>query len=251
MGVNYTMYLAPNGGRRSYVAAGVEDKVFDATQISGIVVGVDRRSRPITVGYSARTDTDAAVYAYNTDLAFNTGSGRGNDLASYQTEDPRITTTHWKALRGSASYSAPLAQTWIWSARTQYQYSPDVLISGEQFGLGGLTSVRGTSIDRPITGDKGISASVEVTSPELATGLRLLGFVDAGYLANNSPNGANRPSSDRLASAGLGLRYTKEPFAVALDYGRLLTGSRVPVTLNSAAPERGDDRLYINLSVRF
>lgn len=251
LGVNYTMYLPPDGGRRSYVTASLDDRVFDATQISGIVVGVDRRSRPITLGYAARTDTDTAVWAYNAALALNTGSGRANDLASYQNEDPRITTTRWKALRGGASYSAPFAQTWLWSARGQFQYSPDVLISGEQFGLGGLGSVRGTSIDRPITGDKGISASVEVTTPELAAGLRLSGFVDAGWLANNSPNGANRPSSDRLASAGLGLRYTKEPFAVALDYGRLLTGSRVPVTLNSAAPERGDDRLYLNLSVQF
>ena len=94
-------------------------------------------------------------------------------------------------------------------------------------------------------------ASLEVTTPEFATGLRLLGFVDAGYLANNSPNGANRPSGDRLASAGLGLRYAKEPMAVSLDYGRLVTGSRVPLTLNSAAPQRGDDKLYINVQVRF
>jgi len=251
MGVNYTLYLAPRGGRRSYVTLGLEDKVFDATQISGIVVGVDRRSRPITLGYSARTDTNAAVWGYNVDLAFNTGSGRNNDLASYQNEDPRITTEHWKAVRGGVSYSAPFAQTWIWSARGQYQYSPDVLISGEQFGLGGLGSVRGTSIDRPITGDKGVSASLELTTPELATGLRLLGFLDAGWLANNSPDGANRPSSDRLASLGLGLRFAKEPFAVSLDYGRLVTGSRVPLALNSAAPKRGDDRFYVNLSMRF
>ncbi|NPC57159.1 ShlB/FhaC/HecB family hemolysin secretion/activation protein [Caenimonas soli] len=251
LGVNYTLYLAPQGGRRSYVTFGLEDKVFDATQISGIVVGVDRRSRPITLGYSARTESDAAVRAYNVDLAFNTGSGRNNDLASYQNEDPRISTVHWKALRGGLSYSAPFAQTWIWSARSQYQYSPDVLISGEQFGLGGVGSVRGTSIDRPITGDKGVSASFEITTPELATGLRLLGFLDAGWLGNNSPDGFNRPSSDRLASLGLGLRFAKEPFAVSLDYGRLVKGSRVPLALNSAAPQQGDDRFYVNLSMRF
>jgi hemolysin activation/secretion protein len=250
-GVNYTIYLPPEGGRRSYVTLGLEDKVFDATLISGVLVGVDRRSRPVTLGYTARTESDAAVWGYNLDLAANTGSGRNNDLPSYQNEDPRITTAHWKALRGGASYSAAFAQTWMWSARGQFQYSRDALISGEQFGLGGLGSVRGTSIDRPITGDKGVSASIEVTTPDLASGLRMLGFVDGGWLGNNDPNGANRPSSDRLSSAGLGLRYAKAPFAVSLDYGRLLNGSRVPLTVNSAAPQRGDDRVYLNVLMRF
>lgn len=158
---------------------------------------------------------------------------------------------HWKALRGGVSYSAPFAQTWIWSVHGQYQYSPDVLISGEQFGLGGLGSVRGTTIDRPITGDKGLSATLEVSTPELKPGLRLLGFLDAGWLGNNSPNGTSKPSTDRLASVGLGLRYASEPFAVSLDYGRLISDSRVPLGFNSAAPQRGDDRVYVNLSVRF
>lgn len=251
LGVSYTLYLPPQGGRRSYATLGVEDKVFDATEISGVVVGLDRRSRPLTVGYAARTQSDSGAWGYNVDLSANTGSGRGNDLASYQNEDPRIDTVHWKALRGGISYAAPLAGSWLWSARAQFQYSPDVLISGEQFGLGGLGSVRGTSIDRPITGDKGAFGSVEVVTPELGTGLRLLGFIDAGWLGNNSPNGANRPSSDHLASAGVGLRYVREPFAASLDYGRLLNSSKVPASLNSASPQRGDDRVYVNLSVRF
>src|SRR6185369_12918098 len=250
-GVSYTHYLPPEGGRRSYVSLGLDDKVFNATVINDTVVGVDRRSRPVTLGYTARIESDAASWGYNVDLAANTASGSNNDLASYQNEDPRISTVHWKAVRGGVNYSAPFAQTWIWSARGQYQYSPDVLISGEQFGLGGLGSLRGTTIDRPVTGDKGVSATFEVSTPELKPGLRLLGFVDAGWLGNNNANGTTKPSTDRLASVGLGLRYGGEAFAVSLDYGRLVTGSRVPLAFNSAAPQRGDDRVYLSLSVRF
>jgi hemolysin activation/secretion protein len=252
LGVNYTLYLPPEGGRRSYVTFGLDDKVFDATIVSGVVVGEDRRSRPISIGYTARTESDAAVWGYNTDLSVNTGSGAHNDLFSYQSEDARVDTVRWKAVRGGIHYTAPLAQTWLWSARAQYQYSPDALISGEQFGLGGLGSVRGTSIDRPVTGDKGVSATVELTTPELMTGLRLLGFIDAGWVGNNAGNGAaTKPSSDRLASTGLGLRYVHEPFALSVDYGRLLNSSRVPLASNSASPQRGEDRFYVNLSVRF
>jgi len=250
-GVNYTHYLAPQGGRRSYLTALLDDKVFNATNISGTIVGLDRRSRPVTVGYTARTEGDTRNWGYNTDLAANTGWGEHNDLVSYQNEDPRIDTVHWKALRGGVYYSAEFATHWIWSTRATFQYSPDVLISGEQFGLGGLGSVRGTSIDRPVTADSGIAATLEVSTPELASGLRLAGFVDGGWLDNNEPNGANKPASDRLVSAGLGVRYTREPFGFALDYGRIVTGSRVPLVYNSSAPQRGDDHIYVNLLVRF
>ena len=250
-GVSASWYLAPELGRRPYVTFALDDKVFDATVIDGVPVGMARRSRPLALGYAARIESDAATWSYNLDLAANLATGSHNDLASYQNEDARIQTVRWKALRGGVSYAAPLATTWMWSARAQFQYSPDVLISGEQFGLGGLGSVRGTRNDRPITGDKGVFGSVEITTPELAAGLRLLGFVDAGWLANNRPNGANKLASDRIASVGAGLRYAKEPFAASLDYGRLVAGSRVAQSINAAAPQRGEDRLYVSLSWRF
>ncbi|MDB5750252.1 MAG: hypothetical protein JWP65_673 [Ramlibacter sp.] len=252
-GVSYTLYLPPEGGRRSYVTLGLDDKVFDAARINDIVVpgALSRRSRPMTIGYTQRTETDTAFWGYNADFAINTGAGSGNDLRSYRSEDPRIDNTAWKAIRGGASYSSTFETTWLWTARGQAQYSRDVLISGEQFGLGGLGSVRGTEIERPISGDSGVSASLEMNTPELAPGLRLLGFADAGFIANQDPTTALKPSSDRLASLGVGLRYSVGAFAVSADYGRLVLGSRVSRAVNPSAPRRGDDRFYINLAVRF
>jgi len=43
----------------------------------------------------------------------------------------------------------------------------------------------------------------------------------------------------------------KGPWVASLDYGRLVLGSRVPLTVNSAAPQNGDDRWYANVGVRF
>jgi hemolysin activation/secretion protein len=252
VGVNYTLYMPPEGGRRSFITAGFEDKVFEATRINDVVVPgtLDRRSRPLVVGYTVRTETDTAVWGYNLDFAANTGGGANNDLVSYRSEDPRIDTTRWKALRGGASYLAPFAGNWTWNARGQFQYSPDVLISGEQFGLGGASSVRGTSLERPVSGDKGLAATFEVSTPEVVQGLRFLGFVDAGWLGNNSANAA-KPSSDALASVGLGLRYISGTFSASADWGRIVKGSKVPLTLNGAAPQKGDDKFYVNLSYRF
>ena len=250
LGASYTHYLPPDGGRRNYIAASFDDKLFRAAVINDQTIGVDRRSRPITVGYATRTETDTAVWGYNVDVALNTTGGSGNDLQSYRAENPNIGTTRWKALRGAANYSTVFHGNWLWGVRGQYQYSGDALISGEQFGLGGLGSVRGTAIERPISGDKGLAASFEITTPEMLPGLRLLGFADAGWLGNNNP-APPRPGTDRLASVGLGLRYGKGLYAVSADYGHIVSGSRVPLSLNSSSPQRGDDRFYMNASVRF
>lgn len=251
-GINYTLYLPPQGGHRSYVTMALEDKVFDASRVNDVVLvgAMDRRSRPLSVGYMARTETDTAVWGYGAELSVNTGTGANNDTVSYRSEDPRIRSANWWAVRGSANYTAPFAQTWSWSLRALGQYSPDVLISGEQFGLGGLTSVRGTDVERPISADMGVSATLEVTSPEVVRGLRFIGFVDAGLVGNNDPS-AGKPNTDRLASVGLGLRCVVGNFAATVDYGRIVLGSHVPRTLNSSAPKSGDDRLYVGVALRF
>jgi hemolysin activation/secretion protein len=139
---------------------------------------------------------------------------------------------------------------WIGSLRGQLQYSPDALIAGEQFGLGGVNSVRGIG-ERPIAGDSGAVLSAEITMPELMPGLRLLGFVDAGWLANNNPNGNPKPSSDSLSSAGLGLRYVLNHAMLTVDFGRIIRGSTLPYTAGSGLPQSGDQKLHVNLSARF
>ncbi|MGY8903792.1 MAG: ShlB/FhaC/HecB family hemolysin secretion/activation protein [Burkholderiales bacterium] len=252
LGANYTFYLPPQGGKRTFFSIGLDDKLFNTALINNIAIPgqADRRSRPISLGYSVRSESDAENLSYNAELAFNTGSGSGNDLASYQSEDPRISTVRWKLLRAGFNYATNLPAKFLLALRGQLQYSPDTLISGEQFGIGGSSSVRGTD-ERPLSADKGLFASVEITSPEFLVGVRGLGFFDAGWISNNNPNGVSRPSSDRLRSLGLGLRYNVGNFALSADYGRLLNSSAVPLSINSNAPQKGDDKLNLSLSVRF
>ncbi|NJS36319.1 MAG: hypothetical protein HC765_07640 [Brachymonas sp.] len=55
-----------------------------------------------------------------------------------------------------------------------------------------------------------------------------------------------------MASLGLGLRYSHlSGFSINAEYGRLLNSSKLPLAANSSAPQKGDDKLHINLSVRF
>ena len=255
LGLNYNHYLAPQGGYRRYLSVGLDDKLFKASEINGIAVQTGRRSRPLTLGYNLRGESDTSVWGYSTDLAFNLGSGSDNNLVAYQTEDARITTSNWRALRGAGNYLTSFGGGWLWSVRGQFQYSADALISGEQFGLGGASSVRGTG-ERPIAGDSGLFASTEISTQELMPGLRLLGFLDAGWLSNNNPNGNPKPSNDSLSSVGLGLRYaskdaSKAGFAVSADYGRIVGGSLLPFVANSGIPQTGDSKFHINFSARF
>ena len=250
-GLNYSHYLPPDGGYRSYFTVGVDDKLFNASVVSGAVVGVDRRSRPLTLGYNARVESDSAVWGYNADLSLNLPGGNGNDLASYTTEDPRISGANFKILRAGANYLTGFGNGWLASVRGSLQYSPDALISGEQFGLGGSSSVRGTG-ERPISADSGLFISTEISSKELMPGLRVLGFIDAGWLANNNPNGNPKPASDSLAGAGIGLRFNSPAgYSVTVDYGRIVSGSQLPFVPGSAIPQVGDQKFHINFTARF
>jgi hemolysin activation/secretion protein len=195
-------------------------------------------------------ESDRAVWGYNSEVVVNLAGGGGNGLRAYQSEDPRIATARFKVLRGGANYVSSFAGGWLWAARAQVQYSADALISGEQFGLGGASSLRGTT-ERPISGDQGMLATLEVSTPDLAPGLRLLGFVDAGWLRNHNPNATSKPASDQLASVGLGLRYAVGVLGLSAEWGRVVSGSSVPLTINAGAPKAGNNRLHLNLTARF
>jgi hemolysin activation/secretion protein len=252
MGLNYSHYLAPEGGYRSYITLGLDDRRFDITEIGGVPIPGQRvrRSRPVMLEYTARVETDKSTWGYSTSLAANLVSGPGNSLSAYRSEDARIRTAAFRVLRANANYLSTLGGGWLWSVRGQLQYSPDALISGEQFGLGGATSIRGTT-ERPIAGDKGLLAALEVTTPVLAPGLRMVGFLEMGWLRNNNPNAVNKPASDHLAGAGLGLRYSAGMFEISADWGRIVTGSVLSGPGNPTLPKSGDSKFHVNLSARF
>lgn len=250
--LGYAHYLMPSGGYRSYVTLSFEDKLFRATEVAGLpTTQSDRRSRPVTLGYAGRLESDRQVAVYSADLAFNVGGGRGNSLAAYRSENADVDTTHWKALRASATLSRAWVSNWQMMARVQAQYSPDILIAGEAFGLGGVGSIRGVP-DRVLYGDSGYSVSLEAVTPELATGLRVLAFVDAGAVSSHIVDRPARRARDRLASVGLGLRYAHPSGAsLSADYGRVVTGSRADQAENPSVPGKGDDKLHVSLSIFF
>jgi hemolysin activation/secretion protein len=94
------------------------------------------------------------------------------------------------------------------------QYTRDLLVAGEQFGLGGANSIRGFN-ERQFANDYGVSANFEIYTPDIASWLRLdnankvrlVAFYDIGHLVRNEPL-RNDTARTTAKGAGMGVRYT-------------------------------------------
>jgi hemolysin activation/secretion protein len=254
-GVNYNYYLEPQGGRRQYLTVGLDEKFFDAS-----VINNQRRiasqplfviSRPLSLGYTLRDEADNTLWGYNVEYDLNLPYGSGTSLSEYQNgatgfPDTRISTAQFSILKLNANFLTALSKGWLLGARGQVQYTSDGLISGEQFGLGGASTIRGVE-ERVASSDSGFLASVELTTPEFAAGLRALGFVDAGYLSNN---GQGAVLSNQLASIGVGLHYNLPKVSLSAEWGTVVVGVDQN-TPGTNPPKAGDQKLHVNMTVRF
>lgn len=114
-------------------------------------------------------------------------------------------------------------------ARTNMQFTGDRLLSQEQFGIGGMTSVRGYRVDQLLT-DNGIFASLELQYPVLQMRqvqgkLFVVPFIGFGTGWNASPP---NPDPSTLVGTGLGLlwRQANGGLTAELDFGIPLVSIR-------------------------
>ena len=257
--LGYNQLLPAVGNWTGEWAVNLNDRLYNGAQLqdaSGKPIGSatpDTRSRSLSLSTSGLIEGDGVATSYNLSWAHAIAGGRGNSLAAYTNggTDWAITTRHWQALRGNAQMQIGLPAKWLLSWRSEVQISPNALIPGEQFGLGGSASVRGIP-DRALQGDQGVQTTLELRSPEPIKGLNLLLFADMGWLYNHHPNGSARLEHDQVASLGLGVRWSHPSgVSVSADYGQVISGSRLSPTVAPNAPQVGDERVHLNLGWRF
>ena len=172
----------------------------------------------------------------------NLGGGRGNDATAYTAARPTAD-THWNVMRWEADTQYNFAQRWSLNAKLKGQYSSEVLIPGEQFGVGGVGSVRGLR-EREATGDRGYTANFELTAPTVYAGIVPYAFTDFGYRMHIRPV-AGVAQKDHVASAGLGLRWNWEKgLDVTVSYANVLNGI-------AGGTPRGHDNVNFSLFYRF
>ncbi len=126
--------------------------------------------------------------------------------------------------RGQAQWVRLLAADTLLLVRTDVQLADRPLVPLEQFGLGGINSVRGYRQDALLT-DNGAFTSVELRLPIYRRQrqrllVQVAPFVDLGTTWNNSSKVNNTSESNTLASLGLGLRcQLGDYFTARLDWG--------------------------------
>ncbi|MGE0201193.1 MAG: ShlB/FhaC/HecB family hemolysin secretion/activation protein [Candidatus Melainabacteria bacterium] len=117
--------------------------------------------------------------------------------------------------------------------RGRYQFSPDRLVSAEQFQSGGAFSTRGYN-EGQVIGDSGYAASAEVYMPTplmppgwrlpkqttpLRQALQWTAFADVSQVATNQPE-AGESRNETLLGVGFGIRLALSRFVVGrLDVG--------------------------------
>ncbi|MDX6766628.1 MAG: ShlB/FhaC/HecB family hemolysin secretion/activation protein [Candidatus Methylacidiphilales bacterium] len=158
--------------------------------------------------------------------------------------DPSYTYVRFQAERRQPLFWGFEAQ-----ARINSQLADTNLLSTEQLGIGGYSSVRGYA-ESEIRGDEGWYINLELYTPPVkfdrifdwtghAAELRFLGFWDYGQVGNVKLLEDENPDGE-LSSAGGGLRlFIDRYFSARMDYGFQL--------LDSGFNKRFDSRIHLGL----
>ncbi|GBG14347.1 uncharacterized protein NMK_1946 [Novimethylophilus kurashikiensis] len=237
LGVKLTKFIPDQDKGSHEYYGGVEAREYHSTTTYGgqeITLTPDYHLIPITAGLRV-TRKD-----WRGDASLTQGMA-GADLSQVRSgavSDYRILRGTWERVVALANFRLRVLATG--------QYTPNALPAGEQFGLGGASSVRGYS-ERAVAQDSGYSATAEI-SHALPVGPRWVGRVFAdigeGYRNKALPG---EVSHDKLASVGAGVTYGDgvSPIVARADVAKAMT------SLQNSTTDKGGWSVHFSVSYRF
>lgn len=240
-GLRWTQRFAPIGAWSHAADVGLEDRLFDNNvTFNGAPIGVDVRSRPLLLRHEGQLAGAGYQVGHALELAHNLRGGRANSAAAYA-GNRAGGERDWNAIRLTLQAATDFSG-WVASARLRGQWTGDALVAGEQFGLGGAQGLRGLE-EREGTGDRGHLATLELTTPQLAEGLRALAFMDTGRAHLRAAGGAAAATA-HATSFGVGVRWQwRRQLSVSMDWARVASAG--------GGLRTGDGRLHASLALRF
>jgi len=251
VGARYNQRLKPQGEWQQRLSYSLDQRSYDSSvtlAAGGASLVPNLRVRPLGLTYNGNLRNAQRDLAASVTVTRNIPGGSRGDSAAFNQPGARVgADAAFTTLRYSASFTERLSTDWSVRGAFNGQYTRDLLISGEQFGVGGADSVRGFG-EREVAGDRGIRVGLEVWGPDLGprTGkaeLRLqpIAFFDAGWVRYNLAPGTI--TSQSISSMGLGLRGSwARSASFKLDYGYVLDGAQN--TGGNGASAKGNWRLH-------
>ena len=154
--------------------------------------------------------------------AFSWNVGWRTNLAGDQTEYNRVrwdSDTHFDVFHLGAGFQHKTPTDWLFGLSAYAQWTPNDLLQSEQFGAGGLGSVRGFK-ERVATGDNGVGGTFEIYTPKYIPDSRFVFFIDAAWMSNNHIKNAGEAGNRHLSSFGVGYRFGSEKLGLyaSIDY---------------------------------
>jgi hemolysin activation/secretion protein len=239
-GLRYTQHLRRFGTYEQRLQLAWDRREFrnDVTFEGSESLVPDVNVQPLSLTYRGRFNTLGTEVGFYVSAARNIpGSGDASQEAFTAT---RLgADASYSILRAGGAYSQALPRHFLFRAVFNAQYTNDLLVPGEQFGMGGVYSVRGF-FEREAINDMGAQGSVEVYTPDFAKrfsdrwSMRALVFADAASGSDNEP--ARGPDNE-LSSLGFGLQVAQgKQLALRLDWAYVTQGAGTRPT--------GSDRLH-------
>jgi hemolysin activation/secretion protein len=249
--LRYNLGLPRWQGNEQKLVVAAEWKTFESHVVpTGGAASLipDLSSAPFSLGYQISSPEGMLSWKAGISHAWNLSSGKnGTDSAYNQVGARPGADADFRLWRWNLSTNLLLPGEWRLNAAANGQQTNDLLISGEQFGIGGADSVRGYT-EREVLNDRGWRGSIELASPSFNvpdTDWRghLVAFHDLGTVYRNEPL-AGEQRKAHISSVGLGTR---------IQIGRTISlRADIAHALRSAAStDDGDVRAHLQMMVLF
>lgn len=238
-GAHYNYNLRKWGDLEHKWVFGLDYKRFkpDTSTEDGLNQTPHASTTPLSIAYVGSLEKQDWLFGFNAAISHNLAIGKNGGRNSLGVNDdaafPWLTDVHFTKVNAGGNISHTVFGHWTAQANLSLQWTDDRLHPGEQFGVGGMTTVRGWK-ERSYAGDKGYFASFELSSPDFGATInnkvaaRGVMFYDQGLVSNN-PNvlGIKDESANRIfvSSIGAGLRVNvNKQLLGRLDYAYILNG---------------------------
>jgi hemolysin activation/secretion protein len=230
IGIARWNYLLPRWGElEQKLSFGLDYREFQNDVIfAGVQIVPDITIHPVSLTYSGLRRYAAAELSFFGSGSTNIPGGNDGDDLAFQLSRPGAS-ENYTIIRGGFNYVRQFHNEWQTRLGVNGQYTKDLLVSGEQYGIGGPDTVRGYLL-REIANDRGYSGQAELYTPDVARHLktsvdlhmRFLAFYDYGSVTRNDPLPGEIAHSV-LASTGVGLRLSyANSLSVRVDVANIL-----------------------------